>query len=392
LPKELNILAFGRKPFTEAAFRNFTKEHILKKSKNKNTKNLNEFLKHIRYIRGNPENVKDIENLQKELEVIDNKSSKVTNKMFHLAVPPGIYGNVLKNLSTTGLVTKTKNKRNKSTWSRILIEKPLGENINDARTLLKLCNKLFNEKQIFHIDHYLAKDGLKDLCEFRFSNKSIESIWNNKNIWKIRILFQQKNTPEDMLANRGSSYDQSGALKDVGQNHMLQMLAVATMPKTKSVSAENIQRARNKILSQTSLRKDLPVVRGQYEEYKNEPGVKKDSTTETFFRLNLSVNTKRWKGVVFEMESGKALSEEDVSIEVFLKNKQVCLKFILSSEENKADNAYEKVLYDAIAGDQTIFVSSKEILAQWQITDSVIKTWQKIPLVIYKKGAIAKNI
>ncbi len=443
LSTEFRVVGFARRPMTHGEFQNFTRHTILRKTKNIDQNKLEDFLKCFTYIQGDLENFQSFQNLGRELMEEDARIGFCTNKLFYLAVPPTLYASTFKNIAGAGLTVpcapSVKSRAN--AWTRVLVEKPFGKDITEAKRLDKMLGELFEESQIFRIDHYLAKETMQNLLTFRFSNGVFESLWNNKNIEHVRIIFHEKNVPEDTLAKRGALYDGIGALRDVGQNHMLQMLALIAMENPKIMNAENIQDARSKVLEKVSLLNKYSLLRAQYKGYLSEPNIKNDSTTETFFRVILGINNKRWRGVPFEMESGKALNKEEMSIEVFFKKSslplmkdshaegnQNVLKFIIQPNEGikfrfwfkrpgfdftlvpqelsfnysdilisnnkpeKLHDAYERVLYDCILGDQTLFTNTKEIMAEWKLVTDIIKLWQEIPLIVYKKGSVAEDI
>jgi glucose-6-phosphate 1-dehydrogenase len=446
LPEDFSIVGFARRPLSDAEFQSFTLESILKKGNLQNPGKLVSFLKHIKYFQGDLESMEDFKKLGEKLALDDEQKVVCTDKIFYLAVPPFLYAPIFKNISEAGLTipcVHTEEGRAKS-WTRILVEKPFGKDIKDAKKLDLMLGKLFDESQIFRIDHYLAKETMQNLLTFRFSNGVFDTLLSNENVERVRIVFYEADVPEDTLKNRGAFYDGVGALRDVGQNHMLQMLALIAMENPKEITTGKIQDARSLVLQKTSLfnknKKDT-LFRGQYKGYQNESGVKSDSKTETFFRIILGVNNKKWVGVPFEMESGKALDREEKSIEIFFKKPTPCicrethigghrnvLKFIIQPDEGikfrfwfkrpgfdfdlvpqdlsfdysenyfadkpkgKLHDAYERIFYDCILGDQTLFTNTKEIMAEWKIITGIIKAWQSVPLVVYKKGSTGEEI
>lgn len=443
LPTKFRVVGFARRPLTNLEFRNFTENAIKKKNKKHSKEKLDKFLMHLKYVQGNLENVESFKSLKEELEKDDEVKGIHGNKLFYLAVPPSLYGVIFKNISKANLVTPySKGSKSKlKIWTRILVEKPFGKDIKEAKHLDKMLGELFSESQIFRIDHYLAKETMQNLLTFRFSNGVFESIWNNKNIERVRIVFYEENVKEDTIVTRGAFYDGVGALRDVGQNHMLQMLALIAMENPKIMNAEKIQEARSELLEKVSLfdkHSDKNILlRGQYNGYLNESNIKTNSKTETFFRTILGIHNKKWKGVPFEMESGKALDKEEMSIEVYFKKLSSCLcknthigghqnmlKFTIQPNEGikfrfwfkrpgfgfsldakdlsfaySRDNelgrfhdAYERILRDCFLGDQTLFTSTREIMAEWRVVTDIIKKWQTIPLIIYEKGSKGEDI
>ncbi len=396
LPREFKVVGFGRRPMTDLDFQNFTKEAVEKKFPNEPKSKFGNFLSRFEYLKGDLTSLQSFKDLGVALEREDAKKGFCANKLFYLAVPPALYGTIFMNIYKSGLtVPCAPSAAGRATaWTRVLVEKPFGNDIVEARRLDKMLGELFDESQIFRIDHYLAKETMQDLLDFRFASGS-ESLWSRENVEYVRIIFHEADNGEDLLHHRGSFYDAVGALRDVGQNHMLQMLALMAMDNPKDRDAKEIQEARGKVLEKTFLIKDADrggILRGQYHGYLDEPNIKTGSKTETFFRVTLGIDNKRWKGVPFKMECGKALDREEMSIEVCFKKMRACLKFLVSSDKKTLCDAYEKVLYDCISGDQTRFVSTKEIMAQWAIVTDIIKKWRNAPLVIYPKGVSGVKI
>lgn len=397
LPEDFSLIGFARKPLTDLKFRDLTRKAIARKDKGYNKVKLKKFLSRLGYMQGDLENLASFKNLSKKLAIKDGQKGRCSNKLFYLAVPPFLYASILKNLSRSGLNLPCApgSKKNGKPWSRFFVEKPFGRNIQEAKKLNLMLLKNFDQPQIFRVDHYVMKETMQDLFNLRFVDRRLETLWNNKNIKKVRIVFHEKDTPEDTLERRGEFYDKVGALSDVGQSHMMQMLALVAMEKSKSMNATDIQNTRGQVLEKISLfhkNKNL-LLRGQYSGYLKESGVKPNSRIETFFRIILGVNTKRWLGVPFEMESGKALNKEEMSIELCFKNIDARLKFFISSYNNRTSRrAHEKVFYYGILGKQEFFVSSKEAIAQWKLVTDIIKKWQTLPLTIYPRGSKGEDI
>lgn len=433
LPLDFMIVAFARKEFTDEQFRVFTKESLLKKKNNHSSKEVELFLEHFKYIQGNLNNLEDFKILNEKLATEDEVRGVCANKLFYLAVPPTLYGTIFENIAGAGLASPCVHEdTNKNTWTRVLVEKPFGKGITEAQHLDKMLGDLFDESQIFRIDHYLAKETIQNILTFRFSNNVFESLWGNKHVERVKIVVHEKNT----LEARGNFYDGIGALRDVGQNHMLQMLALIAMEDPGGINAERIRELRSDILEKVLLVDIDKMVRAQYDGYLNEPGVDKGSETETFFRVTLGVNNDRWAGVPFEFESGKALAESRVAIEVYFKETERCfcpeahegshqnvLTFVIQPNESikfrfwfkrpgfgfaldpqdlsfsyerdlsgVTHDAYERVLYDCIRGDQTLFTSTKEIMAEWKLITSIMDAWGGIPITTYTKRSMPEDV
>jgi glucose-6-phosphate 1-dehydrogenase len=312
-----------------------------------------------------------------------------------------------------------------------LAEKPFGTNLKEAKKLDLLGHRLFKEVQLYRIDHYLAKEMLQNIMMFRFSNNLFEGIWNNKFIEKIEAKINESIDIE----GRGNFYDKVGALLDVGQNHLLQMLALTTMDRPKEASAEMIREKRAKIMDNLKRLANAEIksqtVRGQYQGYLDEAGVAVGSKTETYFKIKTYLETPRWRGVPIFLEGGKKLPNVDKEIIVTFRHIAPCLcppgqhyknqiyfriqpepaiavKFwskipgtamgleeqFLSYRYPKREGQkryleeYTKLILDAISGDQTLFVSSAEVMAGWRFVDPIISAWRKnaVPLEIYGRN------
>ncbi len=314
-------------------------------------------------------------------------------------------------------------------WTRILIEKPFGRDIRSAKRIDEMLGKLFEEKQIFRIDHYLVKETLQNILTFRFANAIFEPVWNRKYINKVDV----KIFESGLIGSRGSFYDGLGALRDVGQNHMLQMIALITMENPADGEVSSVRKNRFNVLSKIKLLKgkEALAVRGQYDGYLSEQGVSPDSQIETYFKIKLVLNNSRFREVPFTLEGGKGFSESKVEVDIHFKeavgnfcpggicpspgnlirfriqpNENITLQYwakkpglefaleqkelVLSSSPVSKDSnsldAYERVLIDAIRGDQTLFTSTEEVMAEWKIIHQVLKKWKASELLKYIVG------
>lgn len=430
LPANFAIVGFSRRTFTREEFRELIREHLNIRPGQFREEDIKHFLDHMTYVQGIFNDPNAYTRLQQHLQTIDDRWSQCSNKIFHLSVPPNLYEGILTHLSNSKLTIPCDDR---SGWTRILIEKPFGNDIHTARSLDKMLGKLFDEKQIFRIDHYLAKEALQNILAFRFANPMFEPIWNRTYIDRIHIKLYEK----EGVGDRGAFYDAIGALKDVGQNHILAMLSLIAMNNPGSFSAENIRSERAHVLN--SLKKLSPkkisqyVVRGQYAGYLSENGVKTLSNTETYFRIKAEMSGARWKGVPFYLESGKSLSESKAEIDVYFKKSKKriwraadkdndipniltfriqpdecirikfnvktpgygfdvepkTLKFKYSDVSSFSDaipNDYERLIRDAFSGDQTLFASTEEIVASWKYIMPIMDNLASLPLKIYEKG------
>lgn len=423
LPTRFSLIGFSRRPYSDEEFRkhigNDFKDHGILIDQSK------EFLKLAAYSRGNFQDLNDYKQLEKKISELDNSWGVCSNKLFYLAVPPEMYSDIANHLAGSGL---TKPCNDKEGWTRIIVEKPFGKNAKTAEDLDAMFGKLFKEEQIYRIDHYLAKEMLQNILAFRFSNNLLENTWDKEAIEKIEIKVWEKIGVEE----RGSFYDGIGALRDVGQNHLLQMLSLVTMNHPIEFSPDAIRSKRAEILNTLNVPTREEVkrfgIRAQYDGYRSIVGVEKDSQTETYFKIKASLSSPRWEGVSVTMESGKRLGESRKEIMIYFKHPSPCLcaegnhyrnkvvfalepeekifihfwskkpgftmemeekKFEFSLRDNNAKKQYveeyEKLLLDSINGDQTLFVSTRELAAMWRFIDPFLEGWNKnkVPLHSY---------
>ncbi len=426
LPKLFHVTGFSRRSLSSVDFRRYVK-NILDKNPDNAVKQelISSFLLMFTYQSGQLENSGDYHNLSAVLGRIDGEWKACSNKLFYLAVPPAMYEPILQNLSASGLTIPCSNEEG---WTRILVEKPFGKNLKTSEDLDRLLSTLFKEEQIYRIDHYLGKDMLQNILQFRFSNNLFEDSWNNKCIEKVEIRLLEKIGVEQ----RGNFYDGIGALRDVGQNHLLQMLALIAMERPESFSSKVIREKRANVLELLNRYQTREIkkysFRGQYERFQSIKGVSSNSTSETYFKIRAYLKGKRWNGIPFILESGKrmGLSKKEIVVtfthptpclcppNIHYKNKIVFrlepreeIKITLFAKkpglENKIEKrmiqflykgnsssvqyveSYEKLLFDAILGDQTLFASTKEIAAMWKFTDPIVEGWNNnvIPIIKY---------
>ena len=417
LPKKFKIVGFSRRDWAHKDLHNFVSETLA----DKNGEVLKKFLTHIEYARGFFDDSNAYFKLKTQLERIDTEFGQCTNKLLYLAVSPAFYEQIFGYLAVSGLNVPCGEELG---WTRILVEKPFGKDTDTASRLESRLSQIFKETQIFRIDHYLAKETMQNILTFRFSNSIFEPIWNKGMIEKVHISVIEKNDVE----GRGEFYDGVGALRDVGQNHVLQMLALIAMDRPKTMHGDDVRQKRAEILSKLIFVKnpkelseeDGKVIRGQYKGFSHEQGVKAKSQTETYFKLPAFINTKRWRNVPFILESGKAQNESKAEIAVYFKRQECAEQNILrfriqpnegieiifwakkpgfekehqrkvldfayetSKLENEVPDAYERVLFDCIRGEQTLFASTEEVRYSWAFITPILNWWKEIPLTIYE--------
>ncbi len=366
---------------------------------------------------------------KKLIEKVEKKHKLVCNKIFYFATLPKHFKTVTENLAKYKIVEKHENQQEcvkcKHPWSRIVYEKPFGDDLKTAKEINKSISKLFHEKQIYRIDHYLGKELVSNIALSRFTNIIFEPLWNNKYIDSVNI----KLSENIGVGSRGAFYDKYGAIKDVIQNHMLQILALVAMEQPKELKAEDIRNAKSKILKKVKVKE---TILGQYDGYTEEKNVDPKSKTETFAALKVCIDNKRWKGVPFYLEAGKYLDKKESLIKIKFKMVKCLLPENCPTDSNyliikinpdegfylelntktpgksnqitpvkmnfcqsclfgpNTPAAYENLLYDVINGDQFAFVRSDEIELSWKIVEQINKN--KLKLYKYKKGSTGPKL
>lgn len=422
LPDRFAIVGFAHSDYTDDSFRQYVREIIAKHQEDYGTDDIDQFSDTIHYVRGSFTEPEAFSALSEKLIGLDDEIGQCTNKLFHLAVPPRFYDELLRNLAHSGMTIPCSADQG---WTRVLIEKPFGKDATTAQELDELLGKLFKEEQIFRIDHYLAKETIQNILMFRFSNRIFDPVWNHEHVEKVEIKLR-----EDIdVADRGAFYDGIGALRDVGQNHLLQMLSLIAMEHPGTFTAQEIHSSRARVLKDLRVDTAHKLVRGQYEGYRATNGVAEDSETETYFHVTAQINNERWRGVPFVLEAGKAMHKKSTKIIVTFREPEPCfcegekhmqnnkVVFDIQPEEKitvrffakehglltniaqkdlafsyHADravreiDAYEKVIYDAIIGDQVLFTNTDEVKNAWAFISSLMAKIQHVPLTIYEKG------
>lgn len=425
LPKRFNVVGVSRKEKSDDEFCEFATDSIKNKKSRYSKKALHEFLKILTYQQGDIFSSDFYKNLSKVLFDKDKTFGQCSDKLFYLAVPPALYDPIFQNLADSGLSIACSDDAG---WTRILVEKPFGNNLETSQKLDRKLGLFFNEEQIFRIDHYLAKETLQNILAFRFSNALFEPIWNRDHINRVEVRLLEGSGIE----GRGEFYDGVGALRDVGQNHVLQMLSFVAMEDPKTLDAAVVRKNRARVLEKLrpidSVNLQRLVSRGQYNGFTGEKSVDPKSTTETYFKICAYVDNSRWQGVPFILESGKKMRKNLAEISVYFKETESCLcppeaeihhqniftfhiqpregisvlfwskkpgfKMELEPRElsfnygavkgsSATPDAYERILYDCIEGDQTLFASTEEVEAAWKFITPILENWKKLPLNIY---------
>lgn len=415
LGEQFFIVGFARRDFTDEEFRGLVYDTKLEKEKKK----WETFSKHLYYQQGLFEEKKGYEELIEKLNGFDQTVGACITRLFYLATPPDNYETILDYLKTTKLSEGCG--QGSSKWTKLIIEKPFGKDLETAKALDKKLSKIFEEKQIFRVDHYLGKETVQNMIVFRFANGIFEPVWNKNYIDHVQITWAEKAG----ISGRGKFFDGVGLLRDVGQNHLMQLLATVVMEQPKTFSKEGVRDARNNAIS--AIRKISPeevskvVVRGQYKGYTEEKDVAKDSLTETFVAMKLLVDTPRFLGVPFYVRAGKKMPKDVVEISiVFVQTCHLLFKEIGCPEEGNIltiriqpdegimlrviakkpgptptlenvdlrfsykekfgeyiDNAYEKILLDIFSGDQMLFNRSDELEYSWELITHILNGWRE---------------
>lgn len=424
------LVGYSRSPMSDEQYRKECYEAIKKFARGGFDEALWKKLEpRISYIAGDYGSADDHAKLAETLNALDGKLKASGNRLFYLSTPPNTFEPIITRL---GERKQAAGAGDAKVWQRIIIEKPFGRDLDSARKLNQLLHKYFAEEQIFRIDHYLGKETVQNLMVMRFANAIFEPIWNYKYIDHVQITVSETLG----VGTRGGYYNTSGALRDMVQNHMFQLMALAAMEPPTALDAVSIRDEKVKVFK--SIRKieqarvDDFVVRGQYGAgeaagqktpgYLNEKDVPADSPTETFAAMKLFIDNWRWSGTPFYLRTGKFLSQKLSEIVVRFRSppltlfqkqcetqvypndliirvqpdegiswrlngkvpggqgqlniKPVALDFLYKTTFNvEPPEAYERLISDSIVGDQTLFIRGDEAEAAWAVVDPIEQGW-----------------
>jgi glucose-6-phosphate 1-dehydrogenase len=439
LPEPFTILCTARTPMSDDAFRAKIKEGVKEFARFKlpNDQVWQRFAANVFYAPGDPTAPEFHGTLRQRLEEIERARGGATNRLFYLSTPPSLYADIVTNLGKADLA------RDEGGWTRIIIEKPFGHDLASAQELNRLVNSVFREEQVYRIDHYLGKETVQNVLALRFANGIFEPLWNRNHVAEVQCTVAETVGVE----GRGGYYEESGALRDMIQNHMLQIACLIAMEPPVTFDAHAVRDEKSKVME--ALRPIEPgtvdefALRAQYGAgfvnnkqvpgYLQEKGVKPDSTTETYAGLRLLIDNWRWAGVPFYLQTGKRLGKRvseivirfhrtphmifrrgsvsvDPNLLVIRVQPDEGISLIVDAKEPGPDlkispvtldfkyqevfggeppEAYERLLLDAIHGDATLYARGDWIEQAWRLTQPVLDHWAKSPgpLPQYEAGS-----
>lgn len=423
LPQHLRILGITRQGTTTEHLYDSLHKTIKQSGSNPEKEVMRSLIGLFEIVKMDLLNSEDYLKLGQRLDEIEDETGICMNRHFYLAIPSQAYEPVVERLGQNGL---NKTCQHGSGNSSLLIEKPFGYDLASAHDLIDKIHTYFTEQQVYRIDHYLAKETAQNILTFRFQNPIFKRIWDNKSVSRIMITASEKIDIEGRVV----FYEQTGALRDFVQSHLLQLLAITTMDEPEELNDVGIHSQKLALLQ--SIEPISPdevstkTVRGQYSGYKDDVN-NPSSISETYAALSLNIANKRWEGVPILIRTGKALSRRLMEITLFFSDtanithdnilticiqpgEGIMLKLLAKKpgfdnqltpvemdfsynrsfgDTNGHPDAYERVLVDAFRADKTLFATSDEVIASWQILENVTHEWSKNgdSLQTYEKGS-----
>ncbi|MEW5959619.1 MAG: glucose-6-phosphate dehydrogenase [Chloroflexota bacterium] len=408
LPERTQIIGYARRPWSDEDFRAQLRAGVEQFGGGFDTAAWTAFAPMLSYFQGNLDAPEDYQKLHTFLR---DKEGGPANRLYYLATSPNYYGLACQYLGAAGMASQEEGQRN------IIVEKPFGHDLASALALNQEVHTAFEESQVYRIDHYLGKETAQNILFLRFANTIFEPVWNRRYIDNVQITVAETVG----VGHRAGFYDQAGVLRDMFQNHLLQLLTLVAMEPPASLNADAIRNEKAKVLSAIRPIALPDTVRAQYRGYRDAPGVAPDSQTPTYAALKLYIDNWRWKGVPFYLRSGKVLAAKSSEITLqfqappdimfnlsqadgFKPNAlSICiqpdegihLKFETkvpdSAKESRSvdmdfhyrdtfsdktlPDAYERLILDALKGDASLFARSDEIQLAWQLMDPILQGW-----------------
>jgi glucose-6-phosphate 1-dehydrogenase len=435
LPERFNLISVSRSDMDSDEYRKIMRESIEKYSRRPPDEQvLDKMLEQVRYVSGTFDDDAVFDHLRDEIGKFDEEAGIAFNRIFYLSTAPSFFALIIDKLGQHELDGHA------DADVRVVIEKPFGTRLTEAQELNRQVLSVLREEQVYRIDHYLGKETVQNVLAFRFANGMFEPIWNRNFIDYVQIT-----AAEDIgIGSRAGYYDQSGALRDLVQNHMLQLLTLLCMEPPVTFDADEVRDEKVKVLHAVAPPSPDAVVRAQYTAgmaegkeavgYLDEEGVPDESRTETYVALRLEVDNWRWAGVPIYLRTGKRLARKVTEIAVTLKPvphlafkaegsigvkpnqliltvqpnegvslslgakipgtrlriRPVNMEFLYgTSFLSQSPEAYERLIMDAMRGDATLFTRNDEVEAQWRIIDPILESWaeDESPLAQYPAGS-----
>ena len=424
LPELFNIVGFARRPWDDAELRQVLQAGMQAFAPEAyNAEKWDAFASRISYAKGDLDTLADFEALNDHVTAVE---SGPGNRLYYMATSPSFFVPIVENLGAAGMVAQ------QDGWRRVVVEKPFGHDLASAETLNQAIQAVFAEDQIYRIDHYLGKETAQNILYFRFANTIFEPVWNRNYVDNVQITV----TESVDVGHRAGYYDQAGVVRDMFQNHLMQLLSLVAMEPPASFKAEAVRNEKAKLFHAVRPLALKETVRGQYEGYLQAEDVAENSQTPTYAAMQLFIDNWRWQGVPFYLRSGKALMAknteiiiefklpphlmfDDIQDEDFSANVlSMCIQpdegihlkleakvpdshitqpvdmefhYRSSFKGNSLPDAYERLLLDAVRGDASLFTRADGIEAAWRLMDPVISGWETAvdapPMESYKPGS-----